>query len=243
MVCVAAAMLGLLAAPAAAQEAMTDAEREAFRAEVRAYLMENPEVLIEAIGVLEERKSQAQSETDAELLASNIDELTNDGYSFVAGNPDGDITIVEFLDYRCGYCKKSHPEVAQLLDGDGNIRLIIKEYPILGEASVLASRFAIATKMVAGDEAYQNIHNTMMEFNGEITSESLTRMAEMLELDVAAIVGVMGSEEIDAILEANRLLGQRMAINGTPTFVIADDLVRGYVPLDQMQAIVAENRG
>ena len=133
---------------------MTDEERAIFREEVRAYLMDNPEVIMEAVAVLEAREAEAQAQADLSLVSDNAADIFDDGFSWVGGNPDGDITLVEFLDYRCGFCKRAHGEVAKLLESDGNIRLIVKEFPILGEQSLLASRFAVATKQVAGDDAY-----------------------------------------------------------------------------------------
>jgi len=141
---------------------MTEAERVAFRAEVRAYLMENPEVILEAVDVLEKRQAAAAAQSDLSLVADNAADLFDDGYSWVGGNPDGDITLVEFLDYRCAYCRRAMPEVASLLAADGNIRLIVKELPILGDGSVLASRFAIATKTVEGPHPYQQMHDALM---------------------------------------------------------------------------------
>ena len=124
-----------LTSPASAVEldSLTDAERAAFRAEVRAYLLENPEVLQEAIGVLQQREQQAQTVSDTQLIVEYSEELFNDRHSFVGGNPAGDITIVEFLDYRCGYCKRAFPEIEALIAADANIRFVVKEYPILGE--------------------------------------------------------------------------------------------------------------
>ena len=237
-----AALALTLATPLAAQE-MTEAEREAFRTEVRAYLLDNPEVLMEAMDVLQARQAAAQEAADAQLLAVNMDALLNDPGSWVGGNPDGDITIVEFLDYRCGYCKRAFADVEELVATDGNIRFIVKEFPILGEASTLASRYAIATRMVAGDDAYKAMHDTLMQFNGDITPEALARVADALGLDDAAITARMNDDDITQIIAATRDLGQRLAINGTPTFVIGDELLRGYVPLDGMRQIVAEERG
>ncbi|WP_106355749.1 DsbA family protein [Yoonia maritima] len=233
-----------MTSPVAALEldAMTDAERDAFRSEVRAYLLENPEVLQEAITVLQQREQQAQVVTDTQLIENYADELFNDRHSYVGGNPAGDITIVEFMDYRCGYCKRAFPEVEALLASDANIRFIVKEYPILGEQSVLAARFAIATQLVAGDDAYKSVHDTLMEFRGDITQVSMTRLADILELDSEAIIAQMDSDEVTAIITKNRELGQQMQISGTPTFVIEDQLLRGYVPLDAMEQIVAEIR-
>lgn len=232
----------LAASPLAAQD-MTDAERAAFRAEVRAYLLENPEVLMEAIGVLEAREQEAQVQADVAMARTNADALFNDPTSFVGGNPDGDITIVEFMDYRCGYCKRAYPEVSALIAGDGNIRYIIKELPILGEESVIASRFALAVREVAGDEMYADIHSTLMEYQGTISEAALLRIGDSFELDTLAILDAMYGDDVTQIINANRHLAQRMQINGTPTFVVEDQLLRGYVPQAQMEQIVAGVRG
>lgn len=234
--------LALLATPLAAQD-MTDAERSAFRAEVRAYLLENPEVLMEAIGVLEAREQANQVQADENMLAVNMDALINDGFSYQGGNPDGDITVIEFMDYRCGYCKRAFPEVAELIASDGNIRYIVKEFPILGEQSVMASRFAVAAKLTAGDDAYKLVHDALMEYRGDITTVALTRLSETMGLDGPAIIAEMDSDAVSDIISKNRALGQRLAINGTPTFVVETQLLRGYVPLEQMRQIVAETRG
>ncbi|MDG1866954.1 MAG: DsbA family protein [Yoonia sp.] len=223
-------------------DAMTDAERAAFRAEIRSYLLENPEVLMEAIGVLEQREQAAKANNDVAMAQNNAALLFDDGHSFVGGNPDGDITIVEFMDYRCGYCKKAHPDVASLITADGNIRYIIKEFPILGEASELASRFAIAVKIVGGEVAYKVAHDTLMEFRGEMTNDSLGRLATSLGLSAADITVTMNSAEVNQIINDNRLLGQAMQITGTPTFVVQDQMLRGYVPQAQMAQIIARVR-
>ena len=223
-------------------DAMTDAERAAFRAEIRSYLLENPEVLMEAIGVLEQREQAAKANNDVAMAQNNAALLFDDGHSFVGGNPDGDITIVEFMDYRCGYCKKAHPDVASLITADGNIRYIIKEFPILGDASELASRFAIAVKIVGGEAAYKVAHDTLMEFRGEMTNDSLGRLATSLGLSAADITVTMNSAEVNQIINDNRLLGQAMQITGTPTFVVQDQMLRGYVPQAQMAQIAARVR-
>ena len=223
-------------------DTMSAGERAAFRAEVRAYLLENPEVLQEAIGVLRLREQQAQAQLDMQLVQENAVAIFDDGSSFVGGNADGDITIVEFMDYRCGFCKRAFPEVEALIAADGNIRYIVKEYPVLGEQSELAARFAIATQIVAGDAAYKDVHNTLMEFDGEITPQSLTRVAEAFALDVSAITAELGSNAVTDIITANRRLAQKMNITGTPTFVFEDQLVRGYVSGPQMEELIASIR-
>ena len=222
---------------------LTDAERAQFRAEVRSYLMENPEVIMEAVGQLQKRDAEAQAQADFTLVSANADAIFNDGFSYVGGNPEGDFTIVEFMDYRCSYCKKAFPEVEKIIKGDGNIRFIVKEMPILGEQSMLGARFAIATKIVAGDEAYKSMHDALMSFNGDITPTSLKRLAESFSLDPAAITEKMDSAEVTEAIEKTRALADALQISGTPTFVMEDEMLRGYVPYDQMKAIVKEKRG
>lgn len=234
----------LLAGAAAATdlESMTDEERAIFREEVRAYLLENPEVLVEAISVLEQRQAAEQAAGDTDLVAANAEPIFNDGYSWVGGNPEGDVTIVEFLDYRCGFCKRAFPEVKELLQSDGNIRFIVKEFPILGEQSVLASRFAIAVKMVDGDETYETVHDTLMAFRGQISESTLRGLATQLGVDADAVFATMSDPEIDRIIAENRALADRLRINGTPSFVFGDQMLRGYVPLDGMREVVAALR-
>jgi protein-disulfide isomerase len=240
----AAALALCLALPAVAQDTtMTDAERAAFRAEVRAYLLENPEVLMEAIAVLEDRRDAEAANADLQMLADNRAEIFQDPSSWAGGNLQGDVTVVEFVDYRCGYCRRAHDEVSELVASDGNIRLVIKEFPILGEASELSSRFAIATLQVAGADAYKRAHDELIALRGEPSADTLSRLATDLGLDAPAILARMDAPEVTAVIDANRALADRMQINGTPTFVIEDTMVRGYVPLDGMRQIVEGQRG
>jgi len=242
---IAPALAACLALPAGAMDLteLTDAERAQFRAEVRAYLMENPEVIMEAVNALRERDAQAQVQADQSIVSDNAQAIFNDGYSWVGGNPEGDITLVEFLDYRCGYCKKAHNEVAKLLETDGNIRLIVKEFPILGEQSVIASRFAIATKQVAGDDNYKAINDALMAFNGDVSLPALRRLASTFGLDADAIETRMVSDSVTQEIAKTRALAEKLQITGTPTFVMQDEMLRGYLPYDQMLALIEEKRG
>jgi len=235
-----------LAAPAGATDLtdLTGAEREAFRAEVRAYLLENPEVLMEAIAALEAKQAQQQAMSDQQLIATNAAAIFDDGHSWIGGNPEGSLTIVEFADYRCGYCRKAHPELMQLLELDGDIRYIVKEFPILGEQSVLASRFAVAVLRTEGPEAYGAVHDALYtSFRGDVSQTALDRLADDLGLDAGAIRDEMDSDAVTDILRANSALAQQLGISGTPTFVIGDQMIRGYVPYEAMTGIVAEERG
>lgn len=236
--------LALIAGPAQASDLtqMTDAERDAFRAEVRAYLLDNPEVIFEAVKVMEQRQAEAETKADLDMVKANSEAIFHDGFSWVGGNPDGDITLVEFMDYRCSYCRKAVPEIAGLLKSDGNIRFIVKEFPILGEASMISSRFAIATKQVAGDAAYSQVHDALLELQGDLSDVVLRRLAEGLGLDADAILARMEAPEVTEEIAKTRALAQALRISGTPTFVLEDEMLRGYLPADQMAAIVAEKR-
>ena len=222
--------------------AMNEAERDSFRAEIREYLLANPEVLMEALAVLEERRAQSAAENDLALVADNRDAIFNDGYSYIGGNPDGDITIVEFLDYQCSFCKRAFPAVEELIASDGNIRIIIKEFPILGDASVMGSRYALAVKNLYGDEAYKTVHDEMMSLRGGLTPQTLVRVSESLNFDHDDIRAEMENEDITTIINENRALAQTLQIRGTPTFVIGEVFARGFLELDQMRAVVANER-
>ena len=240
-----AALLGL-ASPALAVDlsAMSAEEKAAFGDAVRAYLLENPEVLTEAIEVLKDRQAAAEAVADVELVKANAADLFADTASYTGGNPEGDLTVVEFIDYRCGYCKKAHSEVMDLVNGDGNIRYIVKELPILSEDSATAARFAIATLQVAGPEAYAKVNAGFYEsFRGEVTPDTLSAFAADLGLDPAPILARMEAPEVTKVIEDNHALAQRMQISGTPTFVMGEQMVRGYIPLAHMQQVVAEERG
>ncbi len=223
-------------------DAMSDAERAAFRAEVRAYLMDNPEVIIEAVNLLESRNQAAQADAEKGMIAENADAIFNDGYSWVGGNPDGDVTLVEFMDYRCGYCRKAVAEVEALLAMDGNIRLVLKEYPILGDQSVVMSRFAVATRQVAGADAYKAVHDALMTLNGDVSETVLSRLANGLGLDADAILARMDHADVTRELGENRVLGQALGISGTPSFILEDEVLRGYLPANEMAKLVASKR-
>lgn len=233
-----------LALPAQAFDitTMSADERAAFGEAVRSYLLENPEVILEAVNRLEQEQAAAEAARDDALVANSLSELQNDGYSWVGGNPDGDITLVEFMDYRCGYCRRAVPELAKLLEADGNIRLVIKELPILGEASVTSARFAIAAKTVAGDDAYKAVHDALLSFTGDPSDVALRRLAEGLGLDGDAILAAMDAPEVTEALSRTRALAQQLSISGTPSFVLDQELLRGYLPADAMLDMVTEIR-
>ena len=221
---------------------MTEDQRAAFRAEIRAYLLDNPEVIYEAVDVLKQKQAQTETRRDLGMVESNSAAIFDDGYSYVGGNLEGDITLVEFVDYKCGYCRKAHGEVEELLALDGNIKFIVKEFPILGEASITSAQFAIAVQQLYGNAVYKAAHDILISFKGDTTPSALARIATALNLDKDSIFDRMNKEEVIAVIQQNRALGQILEITGTPTFVLKDEMLRGYVPVDALLAMVAEKR-
>lgn len=221
---------------------MSDADREAFRAEVRAYLLDNPEVIIEAIQVLEQRQAQAESQSDLDLVIQNYEALTNDGYSFVGGNPNGTITIVEFSDYRCAFCRKAHEEVVALLAANDDIRLVIKEFPILGPDSTLSAQAAVSILVNQGDEVYETFNDILMRHSGPVNVTTLSKLATDASGDADMMVEHMNDPLVEQIINSNRALGQAMQISGTPTFIIGPEMLRGFMPLAGMQEYVDRAR-
>ena len=230
------------AAGAAQSSPFTDAEREALHAEIRSYLLANPDILMEMLQTLEQRKQADAAVTDQQLVADNRDAIFNDGFSWVGGNPEGRVTIVEFLDYQCGYCKKAQPEVTALLSSDSDVRQIVKEMPILGPGSELAARAAVATMIAEGPEAYAGLHDRLMRTKGKMDDALLDKALVETGLDPEAIRVAMQDPEVDRRLGETRALAEKLAIAGTPTFVLDDRMVRGYVPLETMKSLVGEVR-
>jgi protein-disulfide isomerase len=213
-----------------------------FGAQVRAYLLQNPEVIFEAVAAYEQRTAEAQVDMDRAILEANAEALFNDGHSWVGGNTDGDVTLVEFIDYRCGFCKRAHEEVAALLEADSGIRLILKEFPILGPESELASRFAVAALRLGGDTVYEVVQDSLMRHDDAITREFLEELAAEQGLDFVQVGAEMESEAVTDILMENRALAQRLQISGTPTFVMETELIRGFVPADVLIEIAESLR-
>ncbi|MDF2232533.1 DsbA family protein [Albimonas sp. CAU 1670] len=244
------ATAGLLAhAPAAsAQTALSEAMqldpegRAVLRSEIRKYLLEHPEVIMEAVKVLEDRRAEAEATEARDLVADNAAEIFQDGYSHVAGNPDGDVTVVEFIDYNCGYCKKAHADVRELVESDPNLRYVVKEFPILGPSSMTAAKAALASRAQQGGRLYMAFNDALMGHRGALSDEQVWSIAEDVGLDVAALKAEAETPEIKSQIDRTYALAKKLDIQGTPTFVIGDELVRGYAPIDHMRDVVAAAR-
>jgi len=237
-----AAMLGCTAV-AGPFDNLSEADRAALHDEIRGYLLENPEILREAMTELDRRERAAQAARDIELVEQHRDELVADGYSNVLGNPEGDITIVEFLDYQCSYCKRAHPEIQALLESDPDIRLIQKEYPILGPVSEMAARAASAVLIAEGPEVYTTFTDRMMSHEGPLNQQVIIGLAEESGVDIDRMLEMGNSDQVSEQLNRNIRLGQQMGISGTPTFIVEDEMLRGYAPASTFRGLIEAQRG
>jgi protein-disulfide isomerase len=234
--------LGLLAAvgPAWGQSADFSAgQKAAIEQIVRDYLMKNPQVIFEAARSYQEQQQRQRDENAKAQLMSMSEDVFRDPASPVAGNPRGDVTVVEFFDYQCGYCKTVLDDVRQLLKADPKVRFVFKEYPILGPNSVVAARAALASREQG---KYLEFHNALMETKGQLDQAAIERTARSVGIDVERLKRDMAKPEIDQALRRNRQLGDALDIQGTPGFIVGNQIVPGALDLDRLKALVAEAR-
>lgn len=224
-----------------ATHGFTFQQTEAVRQIIRDYLATNPEVILEAIDALKAR-DQANTETRVQrALAARQAELLDDPGSPVAGNPRGNVTIVEFFDYRCSYCKTVHPTIQALLREDRNLRLIYKEWPILGPPSVHAARAALAAR---SQGKYVEFHSALMDVRGALDEDAIYRAATSAGLNLERLKRDMEAQaaEIQTILARNGDLARGLDIAGTPAFVVGDVVIRGATDMATMRKVIADVR-
>ncbi len=233
-----AAGSALLPLKASAQETFSKAQTNEMHNIIRDYLLENPEILNEMIAKLQAAERDQQDKQAREAIASNAKELFRNENDVVVGNPNGSVTMVEFFDYNCGFCKRSVADVLRFTEEDKDLRIVMKEFPILSEGSIIASRAAIASKKQG---KYWEFHLALMAASGNIdTEEKVMSIAAETGLDVAKLKADMteDAEAIEKNINDNRALAQALGINGTPAFVIDDNLVPGAMPYDQLATSV-----
>lgn len=232
--------LALCLMPAAARaDNFTEEQKKEIGQVVRQYLLDNPELLLEVSKELESRQQAEEDKKREAALVAHAKELFNSGDDLVGGNPKGDVTMVEFFDYNCGWCKKGLPEVLSLLDGDKNLRLVMKEFPIFGGDSDYAAVAALASKQQG---KYWDFHVAMLSHEGKLTAANVDEIAADVGLDLANLKADMKSPEIAKILRRNHQLAQALAITGTPAFIIDKTVVPGYLPKDGLVAAINEVR-
>ncbi|MGH6763218.1 MAG: DsbA family protein [Phyllobacterium sp.] len=206
-------------------------DRSGIEAIVRDYLVSNPEVLVEAQTALEARRADQERIAHRDIIASHADQLFNSPMDAVFGNPDGDVTIVEFYDYNCGYCKRALPDMDALIESDPNLRFVMKEFPILGPDSTRAHIVAKAFKTLHPDE-YMEFHRELLGSEGRATEETAMAVALKLGADEKQIREKMTSPDVTAAFQANYELAQALNITGTPSYILSDEVVPGAVGIE-----------
>lgn len=233
-----------LAGPAAAQEQSLPGGFSADQAQgieiiVREYLLANPEILVEALGEYQKRQRVAEEQARQQAIVERHQALARDPGSPVLGNPDGDVLVVEFFDYRCPYCKKVAGMVRDEIASDGNVRLVMKEFPILGPQSLLAARAALAA---VKQGKYEDFHMALMTEPGDMSEEFIEAVATKVGLDVAQLQKDMRDPEVEAILRRNFDLAEALGVKGTPAFVIGRTLVPGAIEAEDFRQLIAAAR-
>lgn len=213
--------------------------RDAFERRVRDFLVANPEVIVEAMQNLERKQREAEQTEAQAALAAHSNELFNSPESPVGGNPHGDVNLVEFFDYNCPYCRQVAPAMVEAEEGDPQLRIVYKEFPILGPNSVFAARAALAAHR---QKLYPQFHKAMMQVSGSADEAQVIAVAEEIGLDVEQLRTDMQDPAIDAEIERNLALARALRINGTPGFVIGDEILRGATDLQTMQRLIDQTR-
>ena len=227
------------AAPLAAEEAFTPAQRGAVVEILRQALREDPTILREALAALEGAEARDRALAATRALATEREALLRNPADVVRGNPRGDVTVVEFFDVRCGYCRQIIPALNEMIRRDPQVRLVLKDLPILGPNSVLAARALIASQRQG---KYGELHDALMALRGEIAEPQIRREAERLGLDWTRLRRDMDDAAVTARIDANLALARRIGVEGTPAMVIGDRLVGGAIPVETLLQFVAEAR-
>ena len=236
-----AALLGAAVASdgRAQTEPQPPLDEAAVRKIVREYLLEHPEVIEEAIFALNAKRQADQAARTRDALVKNRVALVDHPLSPVSGNPEGDVTLVEFFDYQCGYCKRSLEPVMDLLETDPELRIVWKDFPVLGQVSTFA---ALASMAAQKQGKYLAFHKALMGVPERLTEESVMEIAGQVGLDVVRLQQDMADQEIIAYLQDTQRLARELGINGTPAFVIGDTLVPGAVDGARLRQLIAEAR-
>lgn len=236
---IALTVLGGLVAPARAVDPLTPEQKQAVEGVIRDYFMKHPEFMVEVWEAAKAKLKQQKVDDARQAIASNHRALYDDESSPVGGNPQGDVTIVEFFDYHCPYCKQVEPILEQLMKDDPKIRIVYKEFPVLGPPSIYASRIALAA---VKQGKYALFHRAMMATKGQITEEVILKVAATAGIDIGRAKAEMNAPEIQQIIQRNHDLAEALDINGTPAFIIGDTLVPGAADIDSLKRLVADAR-
>jgi protein-disulfide isomerase len=230
------------AAPAAAQS-FSEPQREELGKIIREYLLKHPEVLQEAMQEFEKRQQAAEAEKAKVAIKNHSEAIFNSPRQVTLGNPQGDVTFVEFFDYNCGYCKRALEDMMTLMSKDPKLKVVLKEFPVLGPGSMDAAKVAVAVRMQdKTGKKYLEFHQKMLMGRGQADKARAMAVAKDIGLDMARLEKDLKSDEIDATLQESLKLAEALGLNGTPSYVINNDVVVGAVGLAALGAKIQAAR-
>jgi protein-disulfide isomerase len=237
----AAALLAVLltlpaAAPARAQ-AFSGEQRGEIERIIKEYLLSHPELLQDVMGELDKRQAVAEAEKHRATVKEHSAAIFSSPRQVTLGNPQGDVTVVEFFDYNCGYCKRAMNDMLELLKSDGKLKFVLKEFPVLGEGSTQAAQVAAAVRMQdkTGGKKYLEFHQKLLAGRGQVDKARALAVAKEIGLDVARIEKDMAGDEVKATLEESFKLAEALGLNGTPSYVVGADVVIGAVGVNTLK--------
>ena len=217
-------------------QSISDAQRGEIEKIVRDYLINHPEVLQEAIAALEKRQAAEEAAKHEAAVKDNAEALFNSSRQVTVGNLQGDVTFVEFFDYNCGYCKKAMADMFDLLKSDLKLKVVLKEFPVLGQGSVEAARVAVAVRMQdKSGKKYLDFHQKLLSGRGQADKARALAAAKEAGLDVAKLERDMTGDEVRQSLEESLKLAEKLGLNGTPSYVIGPNVIVGAVGLDALK--------
>ncbi len=237
----AAPSLVAIQAMRSATPAVADAQAPVSGEFIRTYLLDNPEVIRDAFFELERRQAEAEKTQRIAKISDNESILFNSTRQAVLGNPEGDVTLVEFMDYNCGYCKRAHADMTRLLEEDPKLRVVLKEFPVLGQPSVEAAHVAAAVNLVA-PENYGAFHDKLMTSKGRANGAKALQAAKEIGIEDDALAAALKDPEVSATIEEAYGLAKTLGLTGTPAYVVGDEVVFGAVGVDELRAKIKSVR-
>lgn len=216
---------------------MTPDERARFETVIREYLLEHPEVIIQSLEEYQRRQRAAQAEVQRQQVQAKAAAIFEDERQPVIGNPEGSLVMVEFFDYNCGYCKRSLEDVIALTEANPELKVVMFEYPILHPTSELGARAALAA---AEQGLYREFHIALMGAPGRFDEARIMEIAAKIGLDTERLAEDMESDAVRQLVEDNRALARTLGVEGTPAFIIGEELIPGAVGRERLQAELDE---
>lgn len=237
-----AAVAGIPAIPVHAADAFTDAQKSELGQVIRDYLVKNPEVIQDALEELDRRQKAAEADEQKKTLATVAPHLNSADEGVVIGNPQGDVTLVEFFDYNCGYCKKSMPDILGMIKADPKLRVILRDFPVLGPDSVEASMVALALRNQLSADKYLEFHQTLLGSKGRVGKERALDVAKEVGADMDRLKKDMDAGGARKLVESTMRIADELKIGGTPTFVVGDSMIVGSVGKEPIAGALANLR-